>query len=56
MAKDLNKSIDVGTDKDSDFMPWKDLHPRDNSGGIDFTPYSAKWGDGGKITKDPGKR
>lgn len=34
-------------------IPDDELLARDNSGGIDFDPYTAKWGDGGKITGGP---
>lgn len=31
------------------FVPDESLLPRDNSGGIDYTPRTAKWDDGGEI-------
>ena len=31
-------------------VPDEDLLPRDNSGGIDFTPYTQQWDDSGKVT------
>jgi len=34
-------------------IPDDELLPRDNSGGLDFTPYTQEWGDGGKITGGP---
>lgn len=32
------------------FVPMEGLMPRDNSGGPDFDSYSAKFGDGGRVT------
>ena len=32
------------------FVPADELMPRDNSGGPGFTPYSGKFGDGGRVT------
>lgn len=32
------------------FVPDEELLPRDNSGGLDFNPYHAKFGDGGFVT------
>lgn len=32
------------------FIPEDELMPRDNSGGPGFDPYSAKFGDGGRVT------
>lgn len=32
------------------FVPTDALHPRDNSGGIDYDPHTAEWGDGGRVT------
>lgn len=34
-------------------IPDESLLPRDNSGGIDFEPYTMVFGDGGKITGGP---
>jgi hypothetical protein len=31
------------------FVPDEQLLPRDNSGGIDWTPRTQKWGDGGEV-------
>lgn len=31
------------------FVPDESLLTRDNSGGIDYTPRTAKWDDGGNI-------
>lgn len=32
------------------FVPDDQLLARDNSGGIDFDPYTQKWDDGGRVT------
>jgi len=32
------------------FVPEDELLPRDNSGGLGFKPYNAKFGDGGRVT------
>ena len=32
------------------FVPKDELLPRDNSGGPDFKPKTAEFGDGGKVT------
>ena len=32
------------------FIPDFELLPRDDSGGPDWTPYTAKFGDGGRVT------
>lgn len=32
------------------FVPVDELQGRDNSGGHDFTPRTAEFGDGGKVT------
>lgn len=32
------------------FVPNDKLLPRDNSGGLDWTPHTADWGDGGVVT------
>jgi len=34
-------------------IPDDELLPRDNSGGLDFKPYTQVWGDGGYITGGP---
>lgn len=31
------------------FVPTDALLPRDNSGGIDYTPHTAEWDDGGDV-------
>lgn len=31
------------------FVPTDSLMGRDNSGGIDYTPRTAEWDDGGKV-------
>jgi hypothetical protein len=31
-------------------IPDEQLLARDNSGGIDFTPYTMEWDDGGRVT------
>jgi len=36
------------------FVPDDELLPRDNSGGIGFDPYTAEFGDGGKVTGPKG--
>lgn len=30
-------------------IPDDQLLPRDNSGGLDYTPHTAEWDDGGKV-------
>lgn len=35
---------------DPKFVPTEELLPRDNSGGFDFKPRTADFGDGGKVT------
>lgn len=32
------------------FIPDDALLPRDDSGGMEFEPYTMAWGDGGKVT------
>lgn len=32
------------------FIPDDELLPRDDSGGLGFDPYTAKFGDGGRVT------
>lgn len=34
-------------------IPDDELLPRDNSGGLDFEPYTMEFGDSGKITGGP---
>jgi hypothetical protein len=34
------------------FIPNDELRARDNSGGLDFEPYTAEFGDGGRVTGD----
>ena len=52
----LNKSPTSGNDAaymTPKLIPDEELRARDNSGGIDFRPYTAEWDDGGYITGGP---
>lgn len=56
MARNLNKSPTSGNDAaymTPKLIPDEELRARDNSGGIDFRPYTAEWDDGGRITGGP---
>lgn len=56
MAVKVNKSPTTGSDAaymEPALIPDEELRARDNSGGIDFRPYTQEWGDGGYITGGP---
>lgn len=46
---DWNSGRDAASIKPK-FVPDDELRPRDNSGGIDWSGYSAQFGDGGYVT------
>lgn len=49
MARDNMTGRDAASIKPK-FVPDDELLPRDDSGGPDFTKYTAQFGDGGEVT------
>lgn len=55
MAKEMRDGPGYATGRDAayikpKFVPNEQLRARDDSGGPDFEPYSAEFGDGGEVT------